>query len=143
MLGLGKLKNRVQQNVLYPPVANTTNPQLEERRRSSRVEIEMLLTATTANGTQFYGYTRDLSREGTLAFVRGELAIGEEISLNFRTFQGAEDVPVKAIVRSAVGERYGIEFCDASTTEHDDLLVSMCKQHAFAEFAGAGDLVCS
>ena len=140
MLGLGNIKNRVQQNPL-PPSVTTTTPQTErvERRRSNRVEIEMLVTATTASGAQFYGYTRDLSREGTLAFLRGgEFTVGEEVLLNFRNFQSAGDVPVRAIIRTAVGERFGIEFCDSDTAEHDDMLVSMCKQFAFA---GAGSLV--
>ena len=140
MLGLGNIKNRVQQSTLAPvSMTTTTKPEQVERRRSSRVEIEMLLTATTVDGMVFHGYTRDLSREGTLAFLRGgEFSVGDEIFLNFRNFQGEENVAIRATVRSAVGERFGIEFCDSDTSQHDDILMSVCKQYAYAE---AGSLV--
>jgi hypothetical protein len=131
MLGLSAIKNRSERETV-PSFGGyfETRSQTEERRRSSRIELEILITALTTNGTEIYGYTRDLSREGARVVLRGSLTVGQAILVTFRPLGGSEEVSMRAIVRSAVCERYGIEFCDTDSTRHDELLVTMCKQFA-------------
>ena len=100
----------------------------DDRRRSPRVELEMLLNTTRSNGDCFSGYCRDLSREGAAALVWGALEIGERVQLAYRPL-GAEDeeVFVPAIVRQAIGYRYGFEFAVENESELSSLLVDSCR----------------
>jgi hypothetical protein len=138
MLGLFNVKNRSQET--FSPAVAEPGTQYQERRRSSRVELELLVTATTEDGKQFYGYTRDLSREGTRVFIRGQLTVGERISLTFRLGEN-DEISMSAIVRSALCERYGIEFCETETGYHDECIVTMCKQLVMSDFANVGEMV--
>jgi hypothetical protein len=138
MLGLFTVKNRSQET--FSPAVAEPGTQYQERRRSSRVELELLVTATTEDGNQFYGYTRDLSREGTRVFIRGQLTVGERITLTFRLGE-SDEISMPAIVRSALCERYGIEFCETETAFHDERIVTMCKQLVMSDFANVGELV--
>jgi hypothetical protein len=138
MLGLFTVKNRSRET--FSPTVAEPGTQYQERRRSSRVELELLVTATTEDGNQFYGYTRDLSREGTRVFIRGQLTVGERITLTFRLGE-SDEISMPAIVRSALCERYGIEFCETETTFHDERIVTMCKQLVMSDFANVGELV--
>lgn len=99
-----------------------------DRRRSPRIELEMLLTATRANGECHQGYCRDLSREGAAALVWGNLEIGERVRLAYRPLGGeSEEVIVPAIVRQSIGYRYGLEFAVESESELSSLLVQSCR----------------
>jgi hypothetical protein len=126
MIGF-RTKNR--SNV--PPMVGS-QPQYSERRRSNRVELEVRVVATTNDGRQIFGYTRDLSREGTRVFLRGELMEGETITLKFRTSSTEDEVTMQAVVRTALCERYGVEFVDTDTVQHGHSIVSMCKEMAYA-----------
>jgi hypothetical protein len=139
MLGLFNVKNRSQET--FSPAVAEPGTQYQERRRSSRVEIELLVSATTEDGNHFYGYTRDLSREGTRVFIRGQLTVGERITLTFRLSGESDEISMTAIVRSAMCERYGIEFCETETAYHDEQIVTMCKQLVLSDFANVGELV--
>jgi len=138
MLGLFTVKNRSRET--FSPTVAEPGTQYQERRRSSRVELELLVTATTEDGNQFYGYTRDLSREGTRVFIRGQLTVGERNTLTLRLGE-SDEISMPAIVRSALCERYGIEFCETETTFHDERIVTMCKQLVMSDFANVGELV--
>jgi hypothetical protein len=117
-----------------PPMVGS-QPQYSERRRSNRVEMEVRVVATTEDGKQIFGYTRDLSREGTRVMLRGDLMVGEVVKLKFRTSPSHEEVTMDAVVRTAICERYGFEFIDVDTAHHDESIVSMCKQMTMAEYA--------
>ncbi len=100
----------------------------DDRRRSPRMELEMLLTATRANGECYQGYCRDLSHEGTSALVWGQLEIGERVQLAYRPLGAeGEEVVVPAVVRQAIGYRYGFEFAVESESELSSLLVDSCR----------------
>jgi hypothetical protein len=100
----------------------------EERRRSPRVELEMLLTATTNSGEVFQGYCRNLSREGAAALVWGDLKIGDQVQLSYRPLGSkSEEVIVPALVRQSVGYRYGFEFSVENEIELSSLLVESCR----------------
>jgi hypothetical protein len=100
----------------------------EERRRSPRVELEMLLTATTDSGETFSGYCRNLSREGAAALIWGDLKTGDRVVLTYRPLgNDSEEVIVPALVRQSVGYRYGLEFEVANETELSSLLVESCR----------------
>ncbi len=99
-----------------------------ERRRSPRVELEMLLTATTDSGEVFQGYCRNLSREGAAALIWGDLKSGDRVTLTYRPLgDEGEEVIVPAFVRQAVGYRYGLEFAVENETELSSLLVESCR----------------
>lgn len=100
----------------------------DDRRRSPRIELEMLLTATRASGERYQGYCRNLSREGAAALVWGELVMGELIHVAYRPLGGeSEEVVVPAIVRQAIGYRYGLEFVVENECELSSLLVESCR----------------
>lgn len=121
MLGF-RTKNR--SNV--PPMVGS-QPEYSERRRSNRVEMEVRVVATTEDGKQIFGYTRDLSREGTRVMLRGDLVVGEQVTLRFRTSAAHEEITMHAVVRTAICERYGLEFIEVDTTQHEDSIIDMCK----------------
>jgi hypothetical protein len=139
MLGLFTVKNRSQET--FSPAVAKPGTQNQERRRSNRVEIELLVKATTEFGNQLYGYTRDLSREGTRVMMRGQLRVGERIALTFRLAGESEEISMSAVVRSAMCERYGIEFCETGAAHHDERIMTMCKQFALTDFANVGESV--
>jgi hypothetical protein len=126
-----QIKNRLfspeQVNPLPTETLETTVAR-EDRRRSPRVELEMLLTATTDSGETFQGYCRNLSREGAAALVWGELKVGDQVQLTYRPLGNeSEEVIVPALVRQSVGYRYGFEFAVANETELSSLLVESCR----------------
>lgn len=100
----------------------------DDRRRSPRIELEMLLTATRANGERYQGYCRNLSREGAAALVWGELQTGEQVQLAYRPLGGESDeLIVTAVVRQSTGYRYGFELSVANEKELSALLVESCR----------------
>ena len=99
-----------------------------DRRRSPRIELEMLVTATRASGERYEGYCRNLSREGAAALVWGELEVGEQVQLAYRPLgTDSEEVMVPATVRQASGYRYGFEFAVENESELSWLLVESCR----------------
>ncbi len=98
-----------------------------ERRRSPRVEIETLFHAITKTGLKFSGYCRDISRDGTSAIIWGDLEIGQEICLAFRTMGDKEVVMIPAVVRSCVASRYGFGFTVSDPVELESLIVKTCR----------------
>jgi hypothetical protein len=90
-----------------PPESETN---WEEKRTERRVELEVLMTATTRDGKTYRAYSRDLSHAGSAAIVWGELALGEKVSLAYRFPQLTEEIVVPAVVRHAIEHRYGMEF---------------------------------
>lgn len=100
----------------------------KDRRRSPRIEIEMLLTATRQTGECFQGYCRNLSREGAAALVWGDLESGEKVQLSYRPLgKDSEQIVVPAIVRQSIGYRYGFEFAVENESELSELLVDSCR----------------
>ena len=85
-------------------------PAGEEKRRDTRAEIEILVTATTRDGRRFQAYSRDLSQGGSAMIVWGELAVGEKVSLAYRFPNATEEIVVPAVVRHSIEHRYGMEF---------------------------------
>ena len=102
-------------------------PRNTERRRSPRVEIETLFHAITKTGLKFSGYCRDISRDGTSAIIWGDLEIGQEICLAFRTMGDKEVIMIPAVVRSCVASRYGFEFTVSDPVELESLIVKTCR----------------
>ena len=101
-----------------------------ERRRNPRVEVETLLTAITKDGQRLTGYCRDLSRDGSSALIWGELNVGQELCLAFRTLGDKEVIMIPAVVRSSIASRYGFEFTVSDPVELESLLVKTCRAFA-------------
>ncbi len=81
-----------------------------ERRRAPRQELELVLTATAANGTTYRGFSRDISDSGMAALIWGHLRVGEQVVLSWRVSQPGSEVQLPVIVRHRTGFRYGFEF---------------------------------
>ncbi len=107
-----------------------TSDHSTERRRGSRTEVETLVAAITKNGSRFEGYCRNLSQEGTAAIIWGELKVGEEVGLAFRSLGSNEETLIPAIVRNAIAHRYGFEFKVEDASELHQLLMNTCRIEA-------------
>ena len=102
-----KRRDEKKQVSVHPPETTTT---WEEKRRDPRIELEVLMTATTRDGETYRAYSRDLSHAGSAAIIWGDLKIGEKVSLAYRFPQLEEEVVVPAVVRHSIEHRYGMEF---------------------------------
>ena len=128
------IKARVRQQ-FSKPTDETGFPELTstystERRRNQRIEVETLVTAITKNGSRLQGYCRNLSQEGTAAIVWGELNIGEEVCLTFRSLGTEQQTIIPAIVRNSISHRYGFEFTVPDQSELHALLMQTCRIEA-------------
>jgi hypothetical protein len=108
------IKKREQKPVSALPPETITN--WEEKRAELRVELEVLMTATTHDGKTYRAYSRDLSHAGSAAIIWGDLRLGEKVSLSYRFPQLTEEIVVPAIVRHAIEHRYGMEFVGSDPT---------------------------
>jgi hypothetical protein len=105
-------------------------PTSDEKRRDTRAELEILVTAITRDGRRFQAYSRDLSHHGSAVIVWGELAVGEKVSLAYRFPQISEEIVVPAIVRHAIEHRYGLEFLSDDHKHLEAQLVRICRAAA-------------
>ncbi len=128
------IRARVQQhlgkNTDAPALPKVTSMYQTERRKGHRVEVETLLTAITKDGSRFQGYCRNLSQEGTAAIVWGELKVGEEVCLAFRSLGCERETIIPAIVRNSISHRYGFEFAVTDEAELHSLLMDACRIEA-------------
>lgn len=111
-------------------ILSETSSYITEKRRSQRSEVETLVTAITKNGTRLHGYCRNLSREGTAAIIWGQLEIGEEVCLAFRSLGSERETIIPAIVKNSISHRYGFEFTIEDQTELHGLLTETCRIEA-------------
>ena len=127
MLPLTEAFTSLTHSIFPSPINTTAKSELHqeiaacpyERRQSPRREVEMLLTATRADGAVSRGYSRDLSSGGTAALIWGEFEVGEQIYLTFQLAEGKQSASIPAVVRHQVGFRYGLEFCPRLTGMDD------------------------
>ena len=102
-------------------------PTNDEKRRDTRAELEILVTAITRDGRRFQAYSRDLSQHGSAVIIWGELAIGERVSLAFRFPQITEEIVVPAIVRHSIEHRYGLEFVSDDHKHLEAQMIRICR----------------
>jgi hypothetical protein len=102
----------------------------EEKRRDTRAEIEILVTATTRDGRRFQAYSRDLSQNGSALIVWGELALGEKVSLAYRFPNATEEIVVPAVVRHSIEHRYGMEFSGDDHQQVESQVLRICRAAA-------------
>ncbi len=107
-----------------------TSNYVTERRRSPRSEVETLVAAVTKNGSRLQGYCRNLSCEGTAAIIWGELQVGEEVCLAFRSLGSEQETIIPAIVKNSISHRYGFEFTVEDESELHVLLMEACRIEA-------------
>ncbi len=107
-----------------------TSSYVSERRRNPRSEVETLVTAITRSGSRLQGYCRNLSREGTAAIIWGQLEIGEEVCLAFRSLGSEQETIIPAIVKNSISHRYGFEFTVEDPAELHSLLMEACRIEA-------------
>lgn len=105
-------------------------PASEEKRRDTRTEIEILVTATTRDGRRFQAYSRDLSLNGSALIVWGELAVGDKVSLAYRFPNATEEIVVPAIVRHSIEHRYGMEFVGSDRQHVESQVLRICRAAA-------------
>jgi hypothetical protein len=102
-------------------------PAGEDKRRDTRAELEILVTATTRDGRRFQAYSRDLSQRGSAVIVWGELAVGEKVSLAYRFPHITAEIVVPAIVRHSIEHRYGMEFVGEDRKQLESQVVKICR----------------
>jgi hypothetical protein len=105
-------------------------PSTDEKRRDTRAELEILVTAITRDGRRFQAYSRDLSQHGSAVIIWGELAVGERVSLAYRFPQITEEIVVPAVVRHSIEHRYGLEFTSDDHKHLESQLVRICRAAA-------------
>ncbi len=111
-------------------ILTETSSYITERRRSQRSEVETLVTAITKNGARFQGYCRNLSCEGTAAIIWGELELGEQVCLAFRSLGSEQETIIPAIVKNSISHRYGFEFTVEDRAQLHSLLMETCRIEA-------------
>jgi len=128
---LGRLiKKREPKPSEHPPEAVTN---WEEKRSDRRVELEVLMTATTRDCKSYRAYSRDLSHAGSAAIVWGELNLGEKVSLAYRFPQLTDEIVISAVVRHSIEHRYGMEFI---SSDRDHLQAEVARVFAAAASVG-------
>ncbi len=110
-------------------------PAGEDKRRDSREELEILVTATTRDGRRFQAYSRDLSQRGSAVIVWGDLAVGEKVSLAYRFPHITEEIVVPAVVRHSIEHRYGMEFIGDDRKQLESQILKICSLAAVENHA--------
>jgi PilZ domain len=90
-------------------------PQLDDRaylRRWPRYKIDARLKVLVADASPAFGRANNLSFGGMGAYIPCAIPVGEQIVLEVNFPHSPSEVKVKAVVRSAEGFRYGLEFVD-------------------------------
>lgn len=89
-------------------------PSQVDRRAEQRRSVKLPIEVRSADGTQYRGFTRDLSNIGMGAVVSAELHVGDQIWVRYlhpvRGEQESRAVVRHATVRQRHGYRYGFEF---------------------------------
>lgn len=125
-----RVRQQFSNNTDETVLPELTSTYVRERRRSQRSEVEILVAAVTKNGSRLRGYCRNLSREGTAAIIWGELEIGEEVCLAFRSLGSEKETIIPAIVRNSISHRFGFEFTVRDEAELHTLLTEACRIEA-------------
>lgn len=82
-------------------------------RRSPRTKINMHVKVwRRINGEKKLvpGYSRNISQDGIAVFIPAQLAVGENVELQFRLPGLTTEVTVHAVVRGVNKFQYGMEF---------------------------------
>jgi hypothetical protein len=132
-MNLQSIRARVRQQFSKhtdPTILPEPSGYITERRCSQRSEVETLVTAITKTGVRLQGYCRNLSREGTAAIIWGEMEVGEEICLAFRSLGSEQETIIPAIVKNSISHRYGFEFTVEDQTQLHNLMKETCRIEA-------------
>jgi hypothetical protein len=81
-------------------------------RRWPRYKIDLRLKVLLPGANQAFGRANNLSRGGMGAYIPCAIAVGTQINLEVTFPNSGQEVKLKAVIRSAAGFRYGLEFLD-------------------------------
>lgn len=81
-------------------------------RRWPRFKIDLRLKVILPDDNQAFGRANNLSKGGMGAYIPCAIPIGTEIVLEVSFPNSSQEVKLKAVVRSAEGFRYGLEFVE-------------------------------
>lgn len=81
-------------------------------RRWPRYKIDLRLKVILSGDSQAFGRANNLSKGGMGAYIPCAIPIGTEIVLEVGFPSSSQEVRLKAVVRSAEGFRYGLEFVE-------------------------------
>jgi hypothetical protein len=81
-------------------------------RRWPRYRIDARLKVLVADTRPAFGRANNLSFGGMGAYIPCSIPVGQQIVLEVNLPHSPSEVKVKAVVRSADGFRYGLEFVD-------------------------------
>jgi len=78
------------------------------------------------------GQGGDICEGGMSIFVPVDLELGQELKLSFQMPYRSTPVQLKAVVRNRARFRYGLEFTEMTTDQHE-MIVAACKALALMQ----------
>jgi hypothetical protein len=100
---------------------------LEPRRwNRHKIDIRLKVTARLADGTEnsMFGRGNSLSRGGLGAYIPATIPLGAEVDLALTFPYSANEVNVRAVIRSCEGFRYGLEFIEVPAAVEQTIVQS-------------------
>jgi hypothetical protein len=107
--------------------AAQVNPFPNERRRSLRFKLEVLLKIRCQTGEVVQGRTVEMSESGISAIIPLGMVVGQAVELAFDLPFGA--VSVRAVVRNNSAFRYGFQFIPEP--HEQEVIERSCRALAF------------
>ena len=93
-----------------PRVESSLIPPWSRERQFPRFRAEFKVEAAKAGERPLRGHSTDVSEGGLGATLVGDLAVGDQVALEFSGAPLLRPVKTSAIVRNRTGFRYGFEF---------------------------------
>jgi hypothetical protein len=99
----------------------------ERRWNRHKIDIRLKVTAALADGAQIsvFGRGNTMSQGGIGAYIPASISMGTVVNLELTFPYSANEVQVKAMVRSCEGFRYGLEFVEVPR-EIQQTIVQSC-----------------
>jgi hypothetical protein len=83
---------------------------VQEKRRHARVQVELPVTCTTAEGTAVGGIAKDLSLGGLFIECSQGFAFGTKLSITIRLPGGQDESKIPGVVRWNKAGGVGVQF---------------------------------
>lgn len=85
------------------------------------MSIDVSVRITASSGAPTFGRAHDVSSMGMSLYAAVELAIGDQIRVEFILPNSRLKLNIKAVIRNRIGFRYGIQFEDLTPAESTEM----------------------
>ena len=96
-------------------------PATDEKRRWPRYTFDVPVTITTSGNRKIQGRGTELNEGGLTVHGEAELALGDELKVEFRPAFSTAAVNLTVVVRNQNGNRYGMEFVGRTHLERQEI----------------------